>query len=145
MNRRNDVGNELGDTALRVYLLLVSEGRPMSIREVQRSLSLSSPGVAYHHLERLRRLGLAVKEEGGYVAVRRNGVVEGLIIIGSKALPRAAFYLGFSASLAASYAVAVAMKAIALDPMAAIPLAALVIFSSLEFKEQWSKLRGAIK
>ncbi len=87
-----------------------------------------------------------MKEEGGYVAVRRNGVVEGLIIIGSKALPRAAFYLGFSASLAASYAVAVAMKAIALDPMAAIPpLAALVIFSSLEFKEQWSKLRGAIK
>ncbi len=52
------MGNELGDTALRVYLLLVSEGRPMSIREVQRSLSLSSPpGVAYHHLERLRSLG----------------------------------------------------------------------------------------
>ncbi|WP_054856664.1 helix-turn-helix domain-containing protein [Vulcanisaeta sp. JCM 16159] len=46
----------LSETALRIYLLLIREDKPMSIREIQRALGLSSPGQVYHHLERLRPL-----------------------------------------------------------------------------------------
>jgi len=135
---------ELRDTALRVYLLLVSEGRSMSIREVQKALSLSSPGVAYHHLERLTRLGLAVKEDGGYRAIHRGGLIEGLLIIGSRILPRSTFYLGFSFAMLVAYIIVTMIRLIPLDPMAIIAMAALLVFSIMEFWDQWSRLRSII-
>lgn len=135
---------ELRDTALRVYLLLVSEGRSMSIREVQKALSLSSPGVAYHHLERLTRLGLAVKEDGGYRAIHRGGLIEGLLIIGSRILPRSTFYLGFSSAMLVAYIIVTMIRLIPLDPMAIIAMAALLVFSIMEFWDQWSRLRSII-
>jgi len=135
---------ELRDTALRVYLLLVSEGRSMSIREVQKALSLSSPGVAYHHLERLTRLGLAVKEDGGYRAIHRGGLIEGLLIIGSRILPRSTFYLGFSSAMLVAYIIVTMIRLIPLDPMALIAMAALLVFSIMEFWDQWSRLRSII-
>jgi len=136
--------DELRDTALRVYLLLVSEGRSMSIREVQKALSLSSPGVAYHHLERLTRLGLAVKEDGGYRAIHRGGLIEGLLIIGSRILPRSTFYLGFSSAMLVAYIIVTMIRLIPLDPMAIIAMAALLVFSIMEFWDQWSRLRSII-
>jgi len=136
--------SELRDTALRVYLLLVSEGRSMSIREVQKALSLSSPGVAYHHLERLTRLGLAVKEDGGYRAIHKGGIIEGLIIIGSKVLPRSTFYLGFSSTMLAAYIIAVIIRLLPLDPMAITAMVVLLIFSIIEFWDQWSRLHSII-
>ncbi|WP_054848824.1 helix-turn-helix domain-containing protein [Vulcanisaeta sp. JCM 14467] len=111
---------DLSETALRIYLLLVREGRPMSIREIQRTLGLSSPGQVYHHLERLRDLGLVIKDSGGYRAVKRNGIVEGAIILWSSVLPRSAFYLGFSATLTIAYAITVILGLVRLDPMAIV-------------------------
>jgi len=48
-----------------VYWLLLKNGRPMSVREVQKSLRFSSPSVAQHHLEQLRELGLVQKQDVG--------------------------------------------------------------------------------
>ena len=134
----------LSDTALRIYLLLIREGRPMSIREVQRALGLSSPGQVHHHLERLRGLGLVVRTPEGYKAVRKNGVVEGAVILWSNVVPRSAFYLGFSAAFALAYAVVVALGLMALDPAAVAAIASLLTFSAVEFKHQLAKLRALL-
>ena len=136
---------ELSETALRIYLLLIREGRPMSVREVQRALGLSSPGQAYHHLERLRNLGLVVRDSEGYRAVRRGGVVEGAIILWSSVLPRSAFYLGFSATLTIAYVITVILGLMRPDPMAVIALASLMVFSTIEFRSQYVRLRRLLR
>ncbi|WP_291765302.1 helix-turn-helix domain-containing protein [Caldivirga sp. UBA161] len=136
---------KLGETTLRVYLLLIREGKAMSIREVQRALGLSSPGQAYHHLERLRELGLVVRDTDGYKAVKRNGVIEGVMIVRSIMLPRTAFYLGFSAALTIVYLLSLIMGLIKLDLITMVAIIALLIFSTIEFTDQWIKLRRLLK
>ncbi len=135
----------MGETTLRVYLLLIREGKAMSIREVQRALGLSSPGQAYHHLERLRELGLVVRDTDGYKAVKRNGVIEGVMIVRSIMLPRTAFYLGFSAALTIVYLLSLIMGLIKLDLITMVAIIALLIFSTIEFTDQWIKLRRLLK
>ncbi len=135
----------LGETTLRVYLLLVREGRAMSIREVQKALGFSSPGQAYHHLERLRLLGLVIRDSDGYRAVKRDGVLEGVLIVRTAILPRAAFYLGFSITLTTAYVISVLLGLIRLDLFAVIALSSLSIFSIIEFNDQWIKLRRLLK
>ncbi|WP_054853837.1 helix-turn-helix domain-containing protein [Vulcanisaeta distributa] len=144
--RNSDKAN-LSETALRIYLLLIREGKSMSIREIQRALGLSSPGQVYHHLERLRALGLVVRDSDGYRAVRRNGgVVEGAIILWSSVIPKSAFYLGgFSVTLTMAYVVTVVLGLMRLDPMALIALVSLLTFSIIEFKEQFTKLRRLLR
>ncbi len=136
---------KLSETSLRVYILLLREGRPMSIREVQKALGLSSPGQAYHHLERLRMLGLVVRDSEGYRAVRRGNVVDGAVIVRSSILPRASFYMGFSASLTITYAIMAIMGLVKPDAFAVVSLAALLTFSTIEFRDQFVRLRRPLR
>jgi len=156
----------LGETTLRVYLLLVREGRAMSIREVQKALGFSSPGQAYHHLERLRLLGLVIRDSDGYRAVKRDGVLEGVLIVRTAILPRAAFYLGvlegvlivrtailpraafylgFSSTLTVAYVIGVLLRLTRLDLFAVVALSSLLVFSIIEFNDQWVKLRRLLR
>ena len=48
---------------LRAYLFILKSPKPVGVRELQRSLGLSSPSVAYHHLDKLIRLGLIEKDQ----------------------------------------------------------------------------------
>jgi DNA-binding transcriptional ArsR family regulator len=83
-----------------VYWLLLKSGRPMSVREVQRTLHFSSPSVAQHHLEQLRELGLVQKQEvgGNYFLVGevKIGVFRHFIRLGRLLFPRYFFYAVFS-------------------------------------------------
>jgi predicted DNA-binding transcriptional regulator len=83
-----------------VYWLLLKNGRPMSVREIQKALHFSSPSVAQHHLEQLRQLGLVKKEEVGgnysltsYVKI---GVLRHFVKLGRLMFPRYFFYALFS-------------------------------------------------
>jgi predicted transcriptional regulator len=51
--------------AWKVYWLLLKNGRPMSVREVQKALHFSSPSVAQPHLEQLREMDLVQKQDVG--------------------------------------------------------------------------------
>jgi len=86
-----------------VYWLLLKNGRPMSVREVQRSLRFSSPSVAQHHLEQLRELGLVQKLDvgGSYSLVSevKIGVLRHFIKLGKVLFPRYFFYAVFSTTL----------------------------------------------
>jgi DNA-binding transcriptional ArsR family regulator len=83
-----------------VYWLLLKNGRPMSVREVQKALRFSSPSVAQHHLEQLRQLGLVQKQDigGDYSLVGevKIGVLRHFIKLGKILFPRYFFYAVFS-------------------------------------------------
>lgn len=86
--------------AWKVYWLLLKNGRPMSVREVQKALHFSSPSVAQHHLEQLRELGLVQKQEvGGHyslVSEVKIGVIRHFVRLGRILFPRYFFYAVFS-------------------------------------------------
>jgi len=111
---RSSDGTEF-DYALRgkdwnVYWLLLKNGRPMSVREVQRTLRFSSPSVAQHHLEQLRELGLVQKQEvgGDYFLAGdvKIGVLRHFIRLGRLLFPRYFFYAVFSTASFVTYILA---------------------------------------
>ena len=105
--------DELGfDYALRgkdwsVYWILLRNGRPMSVREVQKTLRFSSPSVAQHHLEQLRNLGLVQKQDvgGSYSLVSevKIGVLRHYVKLGRLLFPRYFFYAVFSTASLLTY------------------------------------------
>lgn len=91
---------------LQVYLMLLDSPDPIGAREIQRRLDYSSVNVAVHHLEKLCRVGLAVKDEHGrYVASRKVnvGIMELFMNVGRVRFPRLLFYAAFFAALAIMY------------------------------------------
>jgi len=93
--------------AWRVYWLLLKEGKPLGVREVQRALHFSSPSIAFHHLEQLSTLGLVQKEEvGGHyslVGEVKIGVLRHYVKLGKLLFPRYFFYALFTTSFYALY------------------------------------------
>jgi len=64
--------DQIEGTTLRVYVYVVKEDRPLGPRDVMRGLQLSSPSVAYRHLQKLESSGFLKKDEHGeYVAKRK--------------------------------------------------------------------------
>jgi DNA-binding transcriptional ArsR family regulator len=59
----------LTGTTLRVYKFLIKHKEPISARELQRLLELSSPSVAQFQLEKLEKNGLISKGENGSFSV----------------------------------------------------------------------------
>lgn len=97
----------LRGNAWKVYWLLLRNGRPMSVREVQKALHFSSPSVAQHHLEQLRELGLVAKQDvgGQYILVEevKIGVLRHFVKLGRLLFPRYLFYAIFSTTLLMLY------------------------------------------
>ncbi len=91
----------------KVYWLLLKSGRPMSVREVQKTLHFSSPSVALHHLERLRELGLVRKKDiGGHYSLASEvkiGVLRHFVKLGKLLFPRYFFYAVFSTTFYVAY------------------------------------------
>jgi predicted DNA-binding transcriptional regulator len=90
-----------------VYWLLLKSGHSMSVREVQRALSFSSPSVAQHHLEQLRGLGLVQKQDvgGDYLLASevKIGVLRHFVKLGRLLFPRYFFYAVFSTASYITY------------------------------------------
>jgi len=90
-----------------VYWLLLKNGHPMSVRQVQKALRFSSPSVAQHHLERLRDLGLVQKQDvgGTYLLATevKIGVLRHFVKLGRLLFPRYFFYAVFSTTAYFTY------------------------------------------
>ena len=93
------IESELKGTTLLVYWeMLKADKEHAGVREVQRTLGLSSPSVALYHLEKLRGLGLLTKDRWGKYAVMKRvkvGVLQFFTNIGRFSLPRFLFYAVF--------------------------------------------------
>jgi len=75
-----------------VYSFVVKKGKPVGPREVMRGVNLSSPSVAYWHLQKLENAGLLQKNETGEYIVKEKTSISGHIWIGGNLVPRLIFY-----------------------------------------------------
>ena len=84
--------DELEGITLSVYLYAVKKGSPVGPRDVVKGAHLSSPSVAYRHLERLQDLGLLEKKEYGEFIVKRKARVGGYVWVGKRMVPKMLVY-----------------------------------------------------
>jgi hypothetical protein len=86
-----DVDN-LDGLTLAVYLYTIKRGKPVGPREVMKGLKLSSPSVAYRHLQKLEDTDYLAKNEYGEYTVRRKAVIRGYVWLGRRLLPKMWLY-----------------------------------------------------
>ena len=101
-----DFESDLRGRTLKVYLFLIKAGKAVGVRELQRGLDLSSPSVAYHHLEKLERMKLVEKDQYGEYAVVKNvdvNILQSFTQIGKLFVPRFLFYAVFFSTLLGGY------------------------------------------
>lgn len=83
---------------LNVYSYVVKEGKPVGPREVMRGVNLSSPSVAYWHLQKLEACGLIEKNMYGEYILKEKVNISGHLWIGRNLVPRllcySLFFLG---------------------------------------------------
>jgi DNA-binding transcriptional ArsR family regulator len=84
----------LRGSTLEIYRFFLKSGRPIGVREVQRSLNLSSPSLAMYHISKLEDAGLLKRENGNYVIDRV--VLEDTVRIRHFLVPRYLFYAFFT-------------------------------------------------
>lgn len=86
---------ELEGTTFKVYLYVVKEGKPVGPRDVMRGVNLSSPSVAYRHLQKLETLGLLQKDVYGEYVMKEKANIKGHLWVGRSLVPRLIFYSFF--------------------------------------------------
>jgi hypothetical protein len=71
-NNSEESTEGLGKTTLKVYRFLYKNGKPLSVREIQHGLALSSSSVADYHVKKLLTLGLIVETNDSKFFVDRR-------------------------------------------------------------------------
>jgi len=71
---------------------VVKERKPVGPREVMRGVHLSSPSVAYRHLQKLETMDLIVKNEFGNYVVKEKTAIRGYVWFGKHLIPNAIVY-----------------------------------------------------
>jgi len=108
---------ELEGVTLRVYLALMKEDKPVGPRDIMRSVDLSSPSVAYRHLQKLEDLGLIEKDRYGQYAITQRQSIRGHVWIGRRLLPRLVFYSFFFMGVLSIEVVIVAIRLLIKEPL----------------------------
>ena len=88
----NSEPEKLEGKTLSVYSYVVKEGKPVGPREVMRGANLSSPSLAYFHLQKLETGGLIEKNQYGEYLAREKVGIAGYIWIGRNLVPRLMCY-----------------------------------------------------
>lgn len=83
---------ELAGITLSVYLYVVRKGKPVGPRDVMKGAHLSSPSVAYRHLQKLEDLGFLQKDTYGEYVLKDKAHVTGYIWLGKRMLPKMLVY-----------------------------------------------------
>lgn len=90
---------ELEGITLNVYLYVVRKGTPVGPRDAMKGAHLSSPSVAYRHLQKLEEMGVLQKNEYGEYIVKKKPIISGYIWFGRRALPKMLVYSAVFASV----------------------------------------------
>jgi hypothetical protein len=86
------MADELEGNSLNVYAYVAKEGRPVGTRDVTRGANLSSPSVAFRHLQKLEALGLIERNAYGEYTLKQKTDVSGFVWVGNALVPRLMFY-----------------------------------------------------
>jgi predicted DNA-binding transcriptional regulator len=91
-----EIESQLKGKTLQIYWYMLRDpDTSVGVREVQRSLGLSSPSVAAHHLEKLLSLGLVEKTTRGEYLLNQEikvGILKFFSRMGRFLVPRHLFY-----------------------------------------------------
>ncbi|MHA1236590.1 MAG: winged helix-turn-helix domain-containing protein [Candidatus Hodarchaeales archaeon] len=93
-------------TTLDVYFYLLRKKESAGVREVQRSLGLSSPSVSSYHLEKLENLEVIRKNRFGNYEISKKidiGALNQFVIVRNLTLPRFLFYAVFVSIMFVGY------------------------------------------
>jgi hypothetical protein len=82
----------LQGVTLKVYLYAVKKNGAVGPREVMRGANLSSPSVAYRHLQKLETMGLLTKDEWGNYIVKEKVAIRGYVWVGRNLVPNPMLY-----------------------------------------------------
>ena len=88
----NPNNDELEGTTLKVYSYVVKQDKPVGTRDVMRGAGLSSPSVAFRHLQKLETMGLLKRNTYSEYIIKEKTNVRGYIWIGKNLIPRMLFY-----------------------------------------------------
>ncbi len=83
---------ELEGITLNVYLYAAKKGKPVGPRDVMKGANLSSPSVAYRHLQKLEDAGYLAKNEYGEYTVKKKAPLKGSIWLGRNVFPKMWIY-----------------------------------------------------
>lgn len=83
---------ELAGITLSVYLYVARKDKPVGPRDVMKGAHLSSPSVAYRHLQKLEDLGYLQKDTYGEYVLKDKAHVTGYIWLGKRILPKMLVY-----------------------------------------------------
>jgi len=92
LNVSNVSNEELEGITLSVYLYVVKKDKPVGPRDVMKGAHLSSPSVAYRHLQKLEDLGYLQKNQYGEYVTKDKAHVRGYIWIGRRMMPKMLAY-----------------------------------------------------
>jgi hypothetical protein len=126
---------------LRVYLYLL-EHNPADLRDVQRSLGLSTPSLASYHLGKLVEAGYATQNEHGqYLAVAdsRNAILEGYTKLGATVIPQLAFFAMLFTALVGYFAL-MSLNHPSFVPLLVASSVAMVVVLWYETLRVWRRL-----
>ncbi len=82
-------------TAWDIYLYILTSDKPTGIREIWRSLHLSSPSLVQYHINRLQEMKLIEQTtDGRYQAneIERIGALRNFVMLRGRLVPRLVFY-----------------------------------------------------
>jgi predicted transcriptional regulator len=82
----------LQGVTLKVYLYAVKKNGAIGPREVMRGANLSSPSVAYRHLQKLETMGLLTKDERNNYIVKEKVSIRGYVWVGRTLIPNPLLY-----------------------------------------------------
>ena len=104
-----EIESQLKGKTLQIYWYLLKDpNSSVGVREVQRSLGLSSPSVAAHHLDKLLSLGLVEKTTRGEYLLNQEvkvGLLKFFSRMGRFLVPRHLFYAIWLSTMLAIYLV----------------------------------------
>ena len=135
-----DTQTELKGRTLKTYLFILKSSKSVGVRELQRALGMSSASVAYHHIDKLTRMGLIEKDSYGEYIVIKNAsvnVLQAFTQIGRLLVPRFTFYAVFFTTLLIGYVLIFLTRAI--NPFAVSFGTFACLFSWYETYRTWRK------
>jgi hypothetical protein len=83
---------ELEGLTLTVYLYVAKKAKPVGPRDVMKGTNLSSPSVAYRHLQKLEDAGYLAKNEYGEYTVKKKAMIKGNVWLGRNLFPKMWIY-----------------------------------------------------
>ena len=138
---------EIEGTTFRVYLYMMKMDHSVGPRGIMRGLDLSSPSIAYRHLQKLLDLGVVEKDSHGDYQIKEKVSFEGFAWIGRTLLPRLILYSFFFIGMLIVELTVISIRLVAKEPIGEVFLLLLFItvLSAVLFLFEGYKLKKKIK